>query len=112
MTIFQILILIFVAFVIYKSTRRLIKKEISLWLFLFWISIWIFVAIVGTFPVIIEKAAELVGIGRGVDLVIYTAVFALFYFLFKIYVRVSKVEKDISQIVRKIAIDKAEKTQE
>lgn len=109
MTVFQILILIFVAFVITKSVKRLMKKEISLLLFLFWISIWVFVAVIGTFPVIIERAASLVGIGRGVDLVIYTAVFALFYFVFKIHVRVSKVEKDISQIVRKIAIDKAEK---
>ena len=29
--------------------------------------------------------------------------------MFKIYVRVNKVEKEISQIVRKIAIDKVEK---
>ena len=109
MTIFQILILIFVAFVIFKSVKRLTKKEISFWLFLFWVSIWVFVALVSVFPVIIEKAAEFVGIGRGVDLVVYTAVFALFYLMFKIYVRVNKVEKEISQIVRKIAIDKVEK---
>ena len=109
MTTFQILILIAIAFVVYKSTRRLLKKEISIWLFIIWASIWGVVAVVDIFPFVIERAANYLGIGRGVDLVIYTSIFVIVYILFRIYVRLNKIEKNISAMVRTIAIHNARK---
>lgn len=108
MTIFQILILIFVGFVIYNALRRFFKKDISFWLMTFWVGLWILVGIIAVFPVIIEYTATLVGVGRGVDLLIYLALMVCFYNLFKISTKQKKLEKNIVDLVRKNAIDKAE----
>jgi hypothetical protein len=104
MTIFQILILILIALVIYKATRRLLKKDLSFLLYLVWIGAWLFVAVFVVWPEILSRLAAFVGIGRGVDLTIYLSIFALFYFVFKISLRQDKMEKNLADIVRKIAL--------
>lgn len=107
MTLFQILIVLFIAAVLYKALKRFAKKEISLWLLLLWSIFWIGLGVVALFPIIIEQLALLVGVGRGVDLVIYLALFTCFYILFKLMIKQQKLEKDFVTLVRKIAIDKA-----
>lgn len=109
MSAFQIIILVFIAVVLFKATRRFLKKEISFWLFSFWAIIWVMIALVDIFPVIIERAAFYLGIGRGVDLVIYTSIIVIFYLLFRVFVRINKIERDISEMIRKIAINKMRK---
>lgn len=109
MTVFQILILLFVAFVLYKAIRRLIKKELSVWLFILWFAVWAVVAVIDIFPVVIERLATFVGVGRGVDLVIYITLIVLLYLIFRMNVRLTKTERKMSELVRKIAIDKAKK---
>ncbi len=104
MTIFQVTILGLIALVIYKATRRLLKKDLSVLLYFFWTGAWIFVAVFVICPWILNRLADFVGIGRGVDLVIYLSIFALFYFIFKINLRQDKIEKNLADIVRKIAI--------
>ena len=108
MTIFQIIILIFIIIVILKSARRAAKKEISFWLFALWTIFWILVAVVDLFPVIINKLADLLKVGRGVDLMIYLALFVLFYLVFRLTLNINKTNKNLSEIVRKIALDRAE----
>jgi len=108
MTIFQIIILIFVVIVILKSAKRAAKKEISFWLFAIWTIFWILVAVVDLFPVIINKLADLLKVGRGVDLMIYLALFVLFYLVFRLTLTINKTNKNLSEIVRKIAIERAE----
>lgn len=105
MTIFQILSLILIALVIYKATRRLFKKDLSFLLYLVWISAWLFVAIFVVWPEILSRLAAFVGIGRGVDLIIYLSIFSLFYFVFKISLRQDRLEKNLADIVRKIALN-------
>ena len=105
MTIFQITILLLIALVMYKATRRLIKKDLSAWLYVFWVSAWLFVAVFVVWPWILNRLADLVGIGRGVDLVIYLSIFALFYLVFKINLRQDKMERNMADIVRKVALN-------
>jgi hypothetical protein len=47
-----------------------------------------------------------------VDLAIYISILILFYFIFKIFIKIQKLEKDISKLVQKIAIENAEKPKE
>jgi len=107
MSIFQIVILILILIVVVKAGQRFNRKELSLFLFLAWLGIWTALAVVAVFPEIISRIASFAGIGRGVDLVIYLAIFLLFYFAFKINLRLNKIEKNISELVRKIAIQNA-----
>lgn len=104
MTIFQLLTLVLLIIVVYKATKRLVKKELSIWLYLLWLSGWGLVAVFVIWPGILSWIAFSMGIGRGVDLVIYLSIFALFYFAFKVNLRINKLEKNISEMVRKIAI--------
>ncbi|MBU1131901.1 DUF2304 domain-containing protein [Patescibacteria group bacterium] len=105
MTIFQIIILILIAIVCFKAVRKLLKKEISFLLFASWIGLWLIVALIAIFPSIVNRLADFVGIGRGVDLIIYLSIISLFYMLFKINLRQNKIEKNISELVRKIAME-------
>lgn len=105
MTTFQIIILILIAFIIYKAFNRLLKKEISIWLFSFWVLFWLLVVLINIFPEIINKAADFVGVGRGVDLVIYIAVVVIFYFGFRFHLRLKELEKKLTKLVRKEAIN-------
>jgi len=104
MTIFQILILLFIAFVIIKATKKLIKKEISLLLYFFWVALWLAIAIINIFPAIIAWVAFSVGIGRGVDLLIYSAIIVISYTVFKINIRTKTLERNMTELVRKIAL--------
>lgn len=109
MTIFQGLIIVFILFVLYKAFRRFLNKEISGWLLGLWSCFWVGVGLIALFPVIIELAATFVGVNRGVDLIIYLALFVCFYTLFKISIKQKKQEKDLVGIVRKIALVQVKK---
>ncbi|KKR54657.1 MAG: hypothetical protein UT91_C0011G0022 [Parcubacteria group bacterium GW2011_GWA2_40_23] len=109
MTVFQGLIIVFILFVLYKAIRRFINKEISIWLMVFWCGFWVVLGLIAIFPIIIESIATFVGVGRGVDLIIYIALFVCFYILFKMSIKQKKNEKDIVDLVRKIALVQAKK---
>jgi len=106
MQIIQILLILFIVFVIAKVALRYKDKIISLQEFLLWTIFWFMVGFVVILPETTSLVANIVGVGRGVDLVIYVSVLILFYLAFRILVRLDKIEKDVTKIVRKIAIDK------
>jgi hypothetical protein len=81
----------------------------SIWLFLLWLVFWLLIGVISLFPVVIERLAEITGIGRGVDLMIYVALFVSFYVVFRQQLRINALEKNLTNVVRKIAITKARK---
>jgi small membrane protein len=107
MTIFQTLILVAILVIITKAIIRLYRKEITVWLFLLWLVVWLGVGIIDVFPNTITYIALFVGVGRGVDLVIYIALLTLLYVVFKYSIRLQVLERKISSLVRKLAIKKS-----
>lgn len=105
MTAFQIIVLIAILIILFKAGKRFFKKEISFLLFLIWAIVWLGVGAITVFPVIIENAAVYLGIGRGVDLVTYVSIIVIFYVLFKIIIKQNKLEKNITEMVRNIAVN-------
>ena len=77
-----------------------------------WSLIWIAAIILVLRPEASSALARVVGVGRGSDLVIYVAVTALFYAVFRIVLRQEKIEKDISTIVTKMALRDGEKSRQ
>ncbi|PIW95802.1 hypothetical protein COZ84_01545 [Candidatus Kuenenbacteria bacterium CG_4_8_14_3_um_filter_39_15] len=57
-------------------------------------------------PESLTKIANILGIGRGADLVLYLAVVVVFYLMFRIFIRLEKMERDITKVVRKNALEK------
>ncbi len=106
--IIQFLLLIFIIYAVIKVALRYKDKVISLQEFIIWTIFWLMVGFVVILPETTSFVANFVGVGRGVDLVIYISILILFYLLFRILVRLDKVEKDITKIVRNIALKKNE----
>ena len=92
----QILLTIFIAFAIIKLIFRF-----NFW----WLFFWIIAIIAVWVPDFLTKIANILGIGRGADLVLYVSVVAVFYLIFKIYVRLEKIERNITKIVRKDSLE-------
>ena len=105
MSLIQILAIIFVIFAIWRVGFKFKKKEIRLSEFLMWTVFWLAVAVAFVTPESLTKLANLLGIGRGADLVLYVAVVVVFYLMFRIFVRLEKMEKEITKVVRKDTLD-------
>ena len=88
----QILISIFALFAIIT----LLKTKKFLWL-LFWLAVGVIVWIPNATNVI----AQFLGIGRGADLVFYFSILILFFLIFRIYIKIERLERDITKFVRK-----------
>jgi len=109
MNLIQIFILIFIAYVIYRLAVKLNKRELSVQLFLLWLIFWIIVGVIVVLPQTTQMVADWLGVGRGVDVVIYIAVLVLFYTVFRIFTRIEKIEKDLTYLVKEISIETSKK---
>lgn len=69
-----------------------------------WSLLWIGAAIVVLRPDFATSFAAMLGVGRGVDAVIYLSIIALFALVFRIFLRLEKIERDISSLVRTVSI--------
>jgi small membrane protein len=83
---------------------RFRDKIISLQELILWTIFWFIVAFLVFFPEVTSYAANWVGVGRGVDLVIYMAILILFYLMFRALSKLDKVEKDVTRVVRTVAL--------
>ena len=69
-----------------------------------WVIVWCGGAIVVLFPGIISRVAEWLGIGRGVDVVLYIGMMVLVYVVFRLVVRMYIMEQELTHIVRELAL--------
>jgi hypothetical protein len=103
-SIIQILAFIFVTFAASRAVLRAKDKKIKIFELFFWLGIWGGLIVVVFFPGLTSYAAELVGIGRGIDVIVYTSVGLLYYLIFRLYVKLEDSEREITQLVREIAL--------
>lgn len=102
--IFQIIVGIVILIILSRVILKYNKREISKFELLFWIIFWIIILTIVLFPEIINYIANILGVGRGADVAIYIGILLIFYIIFKIYIRIDKIEKDMTKLVRKIAL--------
>ena len=103
----QILVTIFIVFILLKLFLQKQKNKISLLSFLIWVLLWLMVLIVFWLPDTTSYLAAVLGIGRGADLVVYISIVVIFYMIFRIFVRLNKIEDEITTVVRNNAIKNA-----
>jgi len=104
MSLIQILAILFVSFVLWRVVNKFRRKELNVPEFLMWLFFWLAVGVAFITPESLTRLANLLGIGRGADLVLYVAVMVVFYLMFRIFVRLEKMERDITKIVREKAL--------
>ena len=100
----QVFLLFVVVLAMGMDILRYRQSKIRTLVFLSWFILWIGATVVIVFPDSTIVIARFVGIGRGVDLIIYLTMILILYLLFRIYVRLEQVDREITQIVRTIAL--------
>jgi small membrane protein len=105
MTGIQILIVAFALFAIVKTVWQFKQGALTIAWLLFWMLFWLLAGVVAVLPQTTDVLAQLVGVGRGADLVIYASLIVLFYLVFRMYVKIEDTEREITRLVRKLAID-------
>jgi len=104
MEIIQIIILIFALFALSRVFTNIGYKNLDKLEALFWMLFWIVAIIAALLPEFVVKIANLFGVDRGVDLIIYFSIIVLAYLIFRLYAETSKIQRNITKIVRTIAI--------
>ena len=107
--ILQIVVSVLVLAVLIKLVLDLKKGKITSSKFYLWALVWIALAVIVFFPKLVIFIANLVGIERARDLPIYVSIILLFYLLFKIGIKIEKVEQEITNLVKNLALKKAKK---
>ena len=103
-TIIQVLIVLFALFAWSRAMLRLKGNNISIGEFSFWSILWIAVILIALFPGLIGDLSQIVGVGRAVDMVVYISIIVLFYLVFRLYVFVDSKNREITTLVRELAI--------
>ena len=104
----QIVLIIFLVFALTRVLLRFRGSQLGVLEFLFWLLIFAGAAVGVIFPHATTRIANLLGIGRGADFVIYGAIVTLLYLVFRIYVVIEDVRGEITELVRKLAIRELE----
>jgi hypothetical protein len=71
---------------------------------IFWSGFWFVVGIIILLPDTTSYLAELVGVGRGADLVVYLSIVLIFYIIFQMTIKIEKIERNITKVVRTVAM--------
>ena len=106
MLIIQIVGIAIAFFSLLMVLLRFKKKELTLREFTLWGIFWIILGVFVVYPELMSRLANLFGVGRGVDIIIYLALILLFYLMFKINIRMERIEQDITKIVKEEALKK------
>lgn len=71
----------------------------------FWIVFWAALVSIVSLPNIAQRVADMIGIGRGVDLVMYASIAVLFFVVFKLHIKVEGLKRDLTVIAREKALE-------
>ncbi len=100
----QILLLCFISFALWRTYHQFTKKILTPHQLFLWLILWSIMGTIVIKPDIASRIALLVGVGRGADLVLYSAVALLFYLVFHLMVTVDKIDQDITNLVSALAL--------
>jgi len=100
----QLILIFIIVVIILRLIFKLKIKEVNPKQFFSWLFLWLVAILVIWQPQLTVVLANRVGIGRGVDLVIYVAIIVIFYLMFRLLLRIEQVEKNITKIVRADAL--------
>jgi hypothetical protein len=105
----QILLLVVVLFFIVSAVKKYKGKVLLVNELIMTIIFWLLAGVVIVLPSLTQKFANLIGIGRGVDLMIYISLLAIFYFVFYLLGRQRETDERLTKLTREIAIMNANK---
>ncbi len=108
MNLFQIIALSVLAVLFILSVVAAAKKWTSPGGGLAWALVWLVAGIVVADPNITYKLADPLGIQRGADLVVYSALLGMTVGFFMVYARLRRLRQDVTTLTRHLAIRDAQ----
>jgi hypothetical protein len=106
--IYQIFGIIIGIIAIIWSILRFRESKMSLGMLTLWIFNWIMIIGISIDPKLTNLFASVTGIGRGLDFILIIGLIGCYYLLFKMYTLIENMEKEITELVREIALQKDE----
>lgn len=100
---YVLLTLVVLFFVLTLRGRSLVDRAYRVHI-VGWIVVWVLGGLVVVFPAVLSRVAEILGIGRGVDVVVYIGMMVLVYVVFRLMIRIYLMEREITKLVRHIAL--------
>ena len=98
-------LLLFILFVVVRTVIRFYCKEVHSRELVVWLVFWGLVSFAVATPKLTDVAANLLGVSRGADLLVYISVLVLFYVVFRISIKLEKIDKALTKVVRKEALE-------
>jgi len=103
----QAVALLIIAFFLVRLFQQKKKQQISKNEFTFWLIFWLLAGLaIGFIKTIDQVVAQLGFSGSGINFLFYLAVMILFYFLFKMRLKIVKLEKNITDLTREMSLRK------
>jgi hypothetical protein len=106
LSLYQIIGSIIGIIAIILALLRFKEGKMTIGMLTLWILIWIAVIYVSIFPQSTNAFAVVAGIGRGLDVVLILGLIGCYYLIFKIYTMIENMEKEITQLVRELALQR------
>lgn len=103
---FKILFSIIVATALASVVKRGREGLLSKRGVMFWLLFWFAALIAVLYPGSTQIFAAYLGIGRGADLVFYSAIIMLFSIVFRLHIKLEGLQRDLTKIVRDEALKK------
>jgi hypothetical protein len=108
-TFVQFLLITFLLFALSRVILRFKGGNLSLFGLLFWSLLFGSATVIVLFPILTSDIANKLGVGRGVDVVVYASIAVLFYLVFRLYIYLQDLKQEITELVKKIALRDIEK---
>ncbi|MFA6427914.1 MAG: DUF2304 domain-containing protein [Candidatus Buchananbacteria bacterium] len=104
----QIILVLVILLTLSRIWLKYRAQEVSGQEFLAWLIFWLGAGLIVLNPGWATSLANILGVGRGSDLAVYLAVLGLYYLIFKIFLRLAKLEKNLTKLTRQEALKKEE----
>lgn len=101
----QLLALVVIGFFIYRLFKQRNKKQVGGNEFVLWLSFWIASALAILFLKKLDYLAASLGFSAsGINILFYGAILILFYFIFKLRLRLAKLDRDLTDLTREVTL--------
>ncbi len=105
----QILLTLFALFAVSRVILAFRSGTLSFRELIVWISIWSSIIVVAYYPQLTDILVKFTGLKRGIDSLVYISIVVLFYSTYRIYMKIEKIEQEITGIVRESALSSLKK---
>lgn len=104
----QILALVIILFFLSRLFKQKKKKQIAGNEFIFWLSFWGLGALAVILLKPLDSLVKSLGFSSSaINYLLYLAILTLFYLIFKLRLKISKLDKDLTDLVSRLSINKS-----